>query len=352
MGYPDRSMALMTFVLRALAITGGLVLCYGALFLYEREQAAIQNALEEWWIRIDDLQFHALRKHAAFLRGVSDLSDRALRRVFGPNIVSIRAIAISLLVSFASTVLIGNLAAELQALLIRAPFVSAAAQGWCVEYGLAMALVLGIYTPVVRALGVSAIVIVMVATVTRRADPLLYVFWLLSIPVTAWTLDLSLELLEWPILVLVIGSACNLLCIAALRMLVAWQANSWTAPRIWMAACLQLTLALFLSALPIWIGLQLIDVFYNLALAMILVPLATFLVATACTIVFVVAATLLLHRAVWPALQRPLYQIARAGVFRSAGARAALFALGSSIVAVGAGRGAPLGRMLTRFLLT
>jgi hypothetical protein len=54
-------------------VAGG-VLLYTALFLYPDEQGQIQNKLEEWWVRLTDLQRLSLTRHGVFLSQVGRLA--------------------------------------------------------------------------------------------------------------------------------------------------------------------------------------------------------------------------------------------------------------------------------------
>lgn len=62
---------ILQILLRILAGITGALLLYAAFFLYEDEEARIQNRLEQIWKRIDALQSSAMSKEAAFLQGVT-----------------------------------------------------------------------------------------------------------------------------------------------------------------------------------------------------------------------------------------------------------------------------------------
>ena len=61
----------MQIVLRIIAGLAGALLLYVAFFLYEDEEARIQNRLEQIWKRIDALQSSAMSKEVAFLQGAT-----------------------------------------------------------------------------------------------------------------------------------------------------------------------------------------------------------------------------------------------------------------------------------------
>ena len=68
-------------LLRILAGIAGALLLYVAFFLYEDEEARIQNRLEEIWKRIDALQTRAMSKEAAFMHGVTRITSAILDRL-------------------------------------------------------------------------------------------------------------------------------------------------------------------------------------------------------------------------------------------------------------------------------
>lgn len=89
-------------LLRILAGTVGALLLYVAFFLYEDEEARLQNRLEEIWTRIDALQSGTISREVAFLQGVARTTSAILNRLFGRHLVALRSIAISMTFSFAS----------------------------------------------------------------------------------------------------------------------------------------------------------------------------------------------------------------------------------------------------------
>lgn len=94
--------------LQILAVAAGLALLYMAGFLYEDTEGRLQNRLEEWWIRLDDLHHLALARHVAFMRVVGEWSDLVLNRIFGTALLSGRAFTVSAGLSLASVFLFGE----------------------------------------------------------------------------------------------------------------------------------------------------------------------------------------------------------------------------------------------------
>ena len=85
-------------LVRILSAAIGCVSLYMAFFLYEDERGQLQNRLEELWISIDDEGRKARDRNAAFLRGIVRIVSDAFDRIFGPEILSARAVVVSLCV--------------------------------------------------------------------------------------------------------------------------------------------------------------------------------------------------------------------------------------------------------------
>jgi hypothetical protein len=93
---------LVHILLRILAGIAGALLLYVAFFLYEDEEARIQNRLEQIWKRIDALQSSAMSKEVAFLQGVTRTTSSILDRLLGHKLLSLQSIAVSSAFSLAS----------------------------------------------------------------------------------------------------------------------------------------------------------------------------------------------------------------------------------------------------------
>src|ERR1017187_811850 len=93
---------ILHILLRILAGIAGALLLYVAFFLYEDEEARIQNRLEQIWKRIDALQSSAMSKEVAFLQGVTRTTSAILDRLLGHKLLSAQSIAVSMAFSLAS----------------------------------------------------------------------------------------------------------------------------------------------------------------------------------------------------------------------------------------------------------
>ena len=89
-------------LLRILAGIAGALLLYVALFLYEDEEARLQNRLDQIWQKINALQSSAMSREVAFLQGVTRTTSAVLDRLLGRELLSIQSIAVSMTFSFIS----------------------------------------------------------------------------------------------------------------------------------------------------------------------------------------------------------------------------------------------------------
>jgi hypothetical protein len=96
---------LVHILLRILAGIAGALLLYVAFFLYEDEEARIQNRLEQIWKRIDALQSSAMSKEVAFLQGATRTTSAILDRLLGHKLLSAQSIAVSMAFSLGSYLL-------------------------------------------------------------------------------------------------------------------------------------------------------------------------------------------------------------------------------------------------------
>src|ERR1017187_6341780 len=93
---------ILHILLRILAGFAGALLLYVAFFLYEDEEARIQNRLEQIWQKIDALQSSAMSKEVAFLQGVTRTTSAILDRLLGHKLLSRQSVAVSMAFSLAS----------------------------------------------------------------------------------------------------------------------------------------------------------------------------------------------------------------------------------------------------------
>jgi hypothetical protein len=276
---------------------GVLLICLG-LFLYEDEEGRFQNKVEEWWIRLSDKQKVSRSAVAAFMQEVARLTGRGFDRLFGRSLFSLRIIPISIFLSFASAFLV---------ILVMLPHIKhdAAITGYrafdIFIFFLALALVpaifeskwiLTLWWAIIPATLISLSGFFIFVFRTRGAGSTFYGFGLLTLVfVSSFVVDLTYIAITRIILRRISGidRILEILLMFFLNLLV-------------------LLLPLFG---PIYAGLAL-SKFAPQAGAMVLVSfMFNSIDLLAGFAAFFLALLLLLHRLLWPAVQRPLYAIYR-----------------------------------------
>jgi hypothetical protein len=355
------------WLLQVTSVFGGALLIYGSLFLYEDEEQRIQNILENWWIRIDDARTSATHAHTALTRAAAELARSGLDRVFGPRLLSFRAISVSGLLSLASfhftaTYLSGwaqaNIAVDVKQLDLKTPADAIVALFMMFT---AFLLVLAVPTQPLFMHAVSlfgVLVIALSATIrTLRHLPQIYFAILVAMLGILALFARHPDFVGMPYMVLVIvfaGIFFDFCAIAVTRALIQWQSSWWSFRRITAAAALELSIGVALIAAPIYVGSRIMRAahgtsswYSSIAGWSILLSTLTNVASAAISFSFFGALTLLaVHRVAWPAIERPLYQLARLGVFQSKATRTALFALGVATAMVGSGHGGDVASVL------
>lgn len=360
---------LIIYILRALSIAFGALFCYGAAFLYEDEEAKVQNVLEKWWIRIDDLKRVAVSRHSAITRTAAEFAGTILDRIFGKKIISLRAIAVAGCLSLASlhfvAVVITNGIGQ------RPPGyhidLSKFANPWDAFYAAfidllhviaAMFFTLALPSnPIfMHLIGICAIIAVVLAALIERLCWLPLVTFSVFVGVYLCAPLISKpypEIVAFPFLVLsavVLGMACDVIAVALARILLRWQADWTSLVRTFFAAMLQLLMAIALFALPLATGFRIMNLCKGSSIwwlsmfgwAMTISPATNLLSAIMALAFFGAAMVLVIHRLIWPIITRPLYRLARGGVFRTPAARTALLGVGVGLILFGIGKGGDL----------
>jgi hypothetical protein len=100
----------MYMLLRALALGGGMVIAFAAIFAHEREERLVQQKLEEWWVHLDDSADRAIRAHARAEAIAAVHIAEYLDRMFGSTLPSTRAVAAAVAYAAASASMVVALA--------------------------------------------------------------------------------------------------------------------------------------------------------------------------------------------------------------------------------------------------
>jgi hypothetical protein len=97
------------WLFRVLAFAGGVAALYAGILLYPDEYGHVQNELEEWWKTAYRRQQLELSKAALFMRATATLTGWLLDAVFGKKLISFTSIIVSLSLSMASLIALGDL---------------------------------------------------------------------------------------------------------------------------------------------------------------------------------------------------------------------------------------------------
>lgn len=174
----------LALLLRVCATTGGIVMIYAA-FLRENELTAVQAALEELWIEIDDLRAKTTARHKSFILVLCKRLIQFLDALFGPRGNSFQ--------NFSASVLWGTLTLTIGLPLFReaASGPLAAAANWNLRAFCAGCLMLWmIRRSSLLTRGLAWLVIVAAACASFNAGPatLLWAGWvIINIPLVRWT---------------------------------------------------------------------------------------------------------------------------------------------------------------------
>lgn len=341
----------------------GLLLCYGALFLYENEQKVVQSHLENLWIRVDDLQRKAVAGHLGLLRVAAYAADTFITRLFGPTLASARAVSVATCLSLVSLLLVGHVAFEafLAAVNSKTMAVPQSRLLAAIVFALILSdpMLAGTIKPVSWApfgLATVAILAVTAQSISRRWErmPMLVIVAFLALTtLSAAESPPQLEPHTIAVISLGLGATFNIVAVATLRRLLSYQLRVNSAAAILGAAALQTGLAislllgpLLLASLTFQLGSEAVNIVFGAVLT-----LTTNVAAAIIALAFVFAvATLAIHKLVWPLVVRPLYQLARLRVFSSASTRMALLVVGTTFVSAAAGKPADIFASLLRLL--
>ena len=96
---------MISIVIRTITVVLALIILYLSAFLREDEEGKIQNLVEGWWIRLNDLKSVALSKQMAFMRTVAAIANSWFDRLFTKKLLSPTAICVSMCYTVASLAL-------------------------------------------------------------------------------------------------------------------------------------------------------------------------------------------------------------------------------------------------------
>jgi hypothetical protein len=284
--------------------------------LYPSEDGTIQSRLEDFWIRVDDYQLLAISRHTAFMTQVAKLESAFLDRMFGRKLFSEQSIVVSCWCSLVSFELAGTwFARSTHFTVLPIPFLFA------LLIGLSLALIAYVVLPRYH--------------VTRETS-----LWLASAAIVVagvWFLRMTPKegLKSWTlafVMLFVGGFCCDIIFIAATRRLIRWAGEMTQSIEVVGVLIFNLLLAIILVVPEfIWyrpVVVRHVNMWWIEAFAVV-VSMSNLIDALFALAFIILAAILLVHRAVWPLLTRTLFRAQEIG---TKGRRSILVAIGLALL--------------------
>jgi hypothetical protein len=272
---------------------------YAAAFLHEDEEGAIQNRLEEWWIRLAYGRDHALSRTATFMRGIARLSNRAFDAALGKQLWSFQAIGVSFWFSWASFFFFVFLATHI-------PKFAPKQMPQHIWSDTAVALLLG-FSPLIIGRRLAYLLWGLVATPTVLGLGGFLIFTIKRMGYAP-----VLHAVGIVAMVLVASLVSDLLYIAITRWLLRGVAKMQRVYEIVGIIAFDCLLAFILFYGPIQLAVWVVkSPIFEAGAFLILVVMLNFGDIVACSVFFVVMLFMLLHRILWPTLERPIYFLQR-----------------------------------------
>jgi hypothetical protein len=294
------------------------LILYAAVFVREDEEGAVQNRLEDWWLRLMYKRDAEISRAARFIQGVARLTNGGFDSVLGKRLWSLQAVGVSICFSLSSAFLTVLVMAHIPRFARSVPTLRLlplviflfglgllpflAGRIWAfIVWTLAILKVLFAssgfiwfavhtfgYAPVVRGVAVLSMMLV-----------ISFGFDVLYISITRWMLRRMFqlrrlhELLEFMVLDVVLAAAL-------------------------VYGPMELTKLMAVKSL-----------LAGMILGSAVVVMFNFGDFIACSVFFIVMLTVLAHRLMWPILERPLYALHRYGVISN---KTLLWSVGAALL--------------------
>lgn len=283
----------------------GLLFINAALFLYEDEEGRIQNKVEEWWIKLNDKGKASRSLAAAFMQEVAKLTGRGFDRLLGKRLLSLRFIFISISFSLASIFLF---------VFVLFPLVHNPPAGTSAQAALRLFLFFAAFG-LVPAFTKSKVLLglwwgLIVLTLVEAMDFILFVFSTRGAGPAARGVSLVMLVFGFSLL-------CDLSYIVTVRWLLRRISQIDRVYEIVLQVLVNLLILAILMLGPIFLCLG-IGRFSVLAgevflYSFVLNSLNIVVAFAALTL----ASLLLLHRLLWPTIERPIYAIQRFALLKN-----------------------------------
>jgi hypothetical protein len=310
---------LLHLVLTGTAFLAGVFCVLTAILLYPGEEGKIQSKFEDFWVRADDYQRMALSRHAAFMTQVAKLESAFLDRVFGPKLFSPQSIVVSCWSSVVSFILSGSLLRNLTHVAVVFP--NPVLAGLLI--GLSLASIAYILLPNHRlARGICLYAAAAIVGYTGA----------LFVQLTPKT-----GLASWSVTYLALfigGFCCDVLFIAATRRLVRWVGEMTRVLTMVSVLTINVLLAVAMVApVAAWqlpsVSRLLFTRWWFVVEASMAIWSSNLFDSLFAFVFVVLAAVLLVHRALWPVLTRTLFRMSDIG---TTGRRGILITVGLALL--------------------
>lgn len=331
----------------ALAVAGAFCLLTACL-AYPGEEGKMQSVLEDLWAKIDDRQKGALSAHTVFMQQVAKAASRGFDAVFGHELLSRRCLGVSVACSIASfgvLVFLSNFGDVL------------ADKGWLQSSWKSDAVnaLVGVCLAAVYLFLGSIPLIFKKFRFTKAWLFLIFVFvpffWEAMQDDPLWTpMSLLRDFVPWGLLATAGAFGCDLLFIAATRRSLRWAGEMQKTFKISAVILLNILFGAGLVIVPLvysfayvvldeaWGMSRPTEVKYKLANVVLAVAGSNTLDFLASIVFVVLALVLLIHRALWPVLNRSVFRLQEIG---ANGRRAILISLGAALLGAALGAHAP-----------
>lgn len=292
------------------------LLIYVAEFLYEDEELKIQNRLEGWWIRLNDKQHSALSLSTRFMQGIAQLVTRGFDRLFGKPLFSLRALVASFCYSFVSLYI------SVEFLIIlrigKPAHVPSLSVGtlWVVFFAVGGTYPLFLKDQVIyriRNFSISLYLILDLGLLVAFTKDVIQVVVLTGARVG---LSAAVHLIEFMVLTVASSFVSDFLYIAITRWMLRKMPKIEKSYKIVFGIMINILIMVGLITVPAYLGLMTLLKFHSfmVGVALIFCLFLNSIDVLVCLTFIVLALALLVHRLVWPVLERPLYAFARLDV--------------------------------------
>jgi hypothetical protein len=312
---------------RCIAGCLGAILIYSALFLYKEEEGGLENRIEQWWQKIRDLHAHAISRETAFLKVVADITSKGFAKLFGERLFGPKAVAASVCYSQAAICLVATITLSLYSGYSELPTRQAVELYFTFGTPCLFFLFLGSLGAFVNRQRQKQFWLSSVLIATAIWPPICFIVYhrVLSLEVSALS-EWSMNGYGIQIATLLVATGCDFLFIVLTRVMLARAAASNSFIEIAALAIGNACLAALLFIAPLVISLRAPppDPSYSRFQRVILnganfviqlVGASNFLDALVSLTWFILAIMMLLHRLLWPLIERPVYALFRYRVF-------------------------------------